>query len=127
MKIERHAPFGRPDWSARFPSGPNRTFESWKGSRRTRDMRPGADLSVPVLGVDEDLGGCSDVYTFTKNRMEITSEQVVQEVDVHQEPHGNNIGAGGAGACRRSKLAVARISRPRPNHQKPSRGVAARL
>ena len=25
------APFGRPNWSARFPSGPNRTFESWKG------------------------------------------------------------------------------------------------
>ena len=24
--------------------------------------------------------GCSDVYTFTKNRMEITSEQVVQEL-----------------------------------------------
>src|ERR1700719_5423211 len=47
--------------------------------------------------------------------------------DVHQEPHGNNIGAGGAGACRRSRLAVARISRPRPNHQKPGRGVAARL
>jgi hypothetical protein len=40
--------------------------------------------------------------------------------------HGNNIGAGGAGAPRRSKLAVARISRPRPNHQKPGRGVAAR-
>src|SRR6476620_7016955 len=48
-------------------------------------------------------------------------------VNVHQEPHGNNIGAGGAGASRRSRLAVARISRPRPNHQKPSRGVAARL
>src|ERR1700733_12946663 len=46
--------------------------------------------------------------------------------DVHQEPHGNNIGAGGAGAPRRSKLAVARMSRPRPNHQKPGRGVAAR-
>ena len=27
------APFGRPDWSARFPSGPNRTFESSPDSR----------------------------------------------------------------------------------------------
>ena len=47
--------------------------------------------------------------------------------DVHQEPHGNNIGAGGAGACRRSRLAVARISQPRSNHQKPGRGIAERL
>ena len=46
---------------------------------------------------------------FTKNRTEITSEQVVQELVADPE------------------LAVARISRPRPNHQKPGRGVAARL
>ena len=32
-----------------------------------------------------------------------------------------------AGASRRCKLAVARISRPRFNHQKPSRGIAERL
>ena len=44
-----------------------------------------------------------------------------------KRPHGNNIGAGGAGACRRSRRAVARISWPRSNHQKPGRGVAARL
>ena len=47
--------------------------------------------------------------TFTKNRTEITSEQVVRVW----------IGDGA--------LPVARISRPRPNHQKPGRGVAAKL
>ena len=47
--------------------------------------------------------------TFTKNRREITSEQVVQELVA--DP----------------KLAVARISRPRPNHQKPGCRIAARL
>ena len=45
--------------------------------------------------------GCSDVYTFTKNRMETTSE------------------SGGAGAPRRSKPAVARISRSMSYHQEP--------
>src|SRR4029077_4098886 len=46
---------------------------------------------------------------FAKNRTQITSEQVVQE------------------HSRRSRLAVARISRPRSNHQKPGRGIAERL
>ena len=47
--------------------------------------------------------------------------------DVWQGPHADNIGAGVARASRRSKLAVARISRPRSNHQKPGRGTAERL
>ena len=46
---------------------------------------------------------------FAKNRTQITSEQVVQELLADPE------------------LAVARISRPRSNHQKPSRGIAERL
>ena len=46
---------------------------------------------------------------FTKNRTEITSEQVVQELLADPNSPWQ------------------RISRPRPNHQKPSRGVAARL
>ena len=47
--------------------------------------------------------------------------------DVCQEPHADNIGAGGAGASRRSRFAVARISQPRSNHQKPGRGIAERV
>ena len=47
--------------------------------------------------------------------------------DVCQEPHADNIGAGGAGTSRQSRPAVARISRPRSNHQKPGRGIAERL
>jgi hypothetical protein len=41
--------------------------------------------------------------------------------------NSSSLPSGGAGACRRSRLAVARISWPRSNHQKPGRGVAARL
>ncbi len=47
--------------------------------------------------------------------------------DVCQEPQGDNIGTGGAGASRRSKLAVARISWPSSNHQKPGGGIAERF
>ena len=77
------------------PGFNNRLSANWKYLSRT-PYEP--SMGVQLLAALRAM--------FAKNRTQITSEQVVQELLADPE------------------LAVARISQPRSNHQKPGRGIA---
>ena len=100
----------------------------------SRPEQPSYSGATVTLHLDNDLmDGLSDLarrHRATTFMVLVTAFQVLLSKCSGQTDLvvGTPVsGAGGAGACRRSKLAVARILRPRPNYQKPGRGVAARL